>query len=172
MWVGVRAQQKQQQHFAWLWVCNTLFVLTRMDLCCSFQAHTRKKEKERDTMRMKKMRLRLFFSQMKTRAEKRTIYVHVANALCLRCFFWFCLYLLASLGQRACFVFTLHSKKRREAWLLKLALECRDFLGICFPFEFVSKYTLSIFFYLSFVNTYIERSSQFFFLSVCYLLNV
>lgn len=128
-------------------------------------------EKERDAMRMKKMRLRLFFSQMKSRAEKRTIYVHVANALCLRCFLWFCLYLLASLGQRACFVFTLHSKKRREAWLLKLALEYRDFFGICFPFEFVSQYTLSIFFYLSFVNTFIQRSSRFFF-SVCYLLNV
>lgn len=168
MCVGVRAQQKQQQHFAWLWVCNTLFVLTRMDLCCSFQAQTRKKETQWE---WKKMRLRLFFSQMKTRAEKRTIYVHVANALCLRCFLWFCLYLLASLGQRACFVFTLHSKKRREAWLLKLALEYCDFFGICFPFEFVSQYTLSIFFYLSFVNTFIQRSSRFFF-SVCYLLNV
>lgn len=132
-------------------------------------------EKERDAMRMKKMRLRLFFlSQMKTRAEKRTIYVHVANALCLRCFFMI-LFIFVSIVryQRALFffVFTLHSKKRREAWLLKLALEYRDFFGICFPFEFVSQYTLSIFFYLSFVNTSIERSSQFFF-SVCYLLNV
>lgn len=69
-------------------------------------------------MRMKKMRLRLFFhSQMKTRAEKRTIYVHVANALCLRCFFMI-LFIFVSIVryQRACFfVFTLHSKKRREA---------------------------------------------------------
>lgn len=168
MCVGVRAQQKQQQHFAWLCVFNTLFVLTRMDLCCSFQAHTRKKETQWE---WKKNASASFFLSNENQSRK-------AHDLRTRrqCFvsslLFMILFIFVSIVRPAClFCFYTSFQKASRSVITKVSSWIPWFFRYLFSFWIcITIYTFN-FFYLSFVNTFIERSSRFFF-SVCYLLNV